>query len=363
MPISTNNVISTKENIQIKTNSKNNADNKPSNNEKIKTATKLMIGATALAAVVVGGVLLHKGNVARKAAKEADEELKKIEENASIERSIVINTFKGKASEEEITAKLAEIDKLPPNERIVAYKRLSSVAFKDIEALKFARKGDFSDLKRGMQEIPSDVKEAMDKGYWIKAVELYESHVQKLPETFKTKCCGNTVEETIANLPWAKSKVKPHTYDLSKEGEEIVSCTYHGKYHQITTTKEGVLHHDVKQKTSLSYDSADVFPKGSSPTISSITGGTITHGLSEDGKYVTIIKTNDGIGNTSLGLISKTDKPSPAQEDLLSLIEHPERFNQDLIKNLCDKTGPRPESAPYFDYDLALSIIQSMAKG
>ena len=363
MPINTNNVISTKENIQIKTSSKNTADNKPSNNEKIKTATKLMIGATALAAVVLGGVLLHKGNVARKAAKEAAEELKKIEENASIERSIVINTFKGKASEEEIAVKLAEIDKLPLNERIIAYKRLSSVAFKDIEALKFARKGDFSDLKRGMKEIPSDVKEAMDKGNWIKAVELYEAHVQKLPDTFKAKCCGNTVEETIANLPWAKSKIKPHTYDLSKEGDEIVSCTYHGKYHQITTTKEGVLYHDAKRKTSLSYDPADVFPKDSSPTISEITGGTVTHGLSKDGKYITIIRTNNGTGNTSFGLISKNNKPSPAQEDLLSLVEHPEKFDQGLIENLCYKTGPRPETAPYFDYDLALSIIQSMAKG
>ena len=35
------------------------ADNKPSTDKKMKTSTKLMIGATALAAVVVGGIMLH----------------------------------------------------------------------------------------------------------------------------------------------------------------------------------------------------------------------------------------------------------------------------------------------------------------
>lgn len=321
---------------------------------KISTQTGIVVGSgLVILGTIIAGVLLHRSNVIKKAENGA----------AIIEKNTLINLLKGKASEEELAAKLAEIGKLPPKEQIKAYRKLNSVCFGDIEALKWAQEGDCSDLKRGMREIPSDVKEEMDKGHWIRAVELYENHVQKLPETFKAKCRLNTVEETISNLPWAKSKVKPHTYDLTKEGEEIQSCTYSGKYHPITTSKEGILYHDVKHKTSISSDQADVFPKGTS-TISEINSNvSITHGLSKDGKYVTILNSDDGTGKTALALISKNNKPTPAQEDLLSLVEHPEKFDKDLIWHLCYKNGAKPETAPNFDYDLALSIIQSMAKG
>ena len=64
----------------INTNSAAAKDNKYSNDEVMKKNTKLMIGASALAAAVIGGVLLHKGISMRKAAKEAE----KLAKNAKI---------------------------------------------------------------------------------------------------------------------------------------------------------------------------------------------------------------------------------------------------------------------------------------
>ena len=41
-------------------------DNKPSNDKKMKTTTKLMIGAGALAAAVIGGIMFHNAKVGKK---------------------------------------------------------------------------------------------------------------------------------------------------------------------------------------------------------------------------------------------------------------------------------------------------------
>lgn len=66
------------------------SDNKPSNDEGMKTSTKLMLGATALATAVVGGMLLLKKPIMSKTqlTKYAKENSQKIEDLMNKKRNI-----------------------------------------------------------------------------------------------------------------------------------------------------------------------------------------------------------------------------------------------------------------------------------
>lgn len=352
----------------INTNSAAAKDNKYSNDEVMKKNTKLMIGASALAAAVIGGVLLHKGISMRKAAKEAE----KLAKDLKFEQERMPRLFNGVATEEEIATKLEEIGKLSPAEQKKAYENLGQVCGY-IRDLKHCQEfgEDKVILRRGMKKLPDDVKKEMAEGNWIKAGELYKAHVQELPETFRAKNIGSTIEESISNVFGAETKVKPHTYDLSKEGEEIISQRCCGGYYAVSATKEGILYNDVKGRSSLggSLD-GEFFNLKSTKRLPIKDGAVILHGVNHEGKYVTFLRMHDTktdfSGNpliNTLGFISKGKKPTPAQQDLLSLAQHPEKFDYSLIDKLTLKTGKMPTSAENMDYDLALSVIQSMAKG
>ena len=343
------------------------ADNKPSDDKKMKTATKLMIGASALAAAVIGGVLLHKGSVAKKAAKEAE----KLAKDLKFERERMSRLFEGKVKEEELASKLEGIDKLSPEEQKQAYEALDKTYINITHDLNYVQKygEDKVILRRGMKELPQDVKKEMADGNWIKAGELYEAHVQELPNTFKAKNIGSSVEESISNVFGAESKVKPHTYDLANEGVEILSLRNYGGYYDVIATKEGILYEGAG-KTSLNraISNADKFQD---KAIRTAIGdkATVIHGVDREGKYVTILNMTDKNVDTSgrglsinLGMISNGKKPSPAQKDLLSLAEHPEKFDFSLIDKLTVKTNREVTGAENMDYDLVLSVIQSMAK-
>ena len=350
------------------TDSAKKTDNKPSDDKKMKTATKLMIGATALAAAVVGGVIFHKVNVAKKAAQEAE----KLAKDLNFERGRMSRLFKDNVKEEELASKLEEIDKLSPAEQKQAYEVLDKVYTNITHDLRYAQKygEDKVVLRRGMKELPQDVKKEMADGNWIKAGELYEAHVHELPNTFKAKNIGSTVEESISNVFGAEAKVKPHTYDLANEGTEILSLRNCGGYYDVIATKEGILYEGAG-KTSLNraISNADKFQD---KAIRTAIGdkATVIHGVDKEGKYVTILNMTDKNVDTSgrgltinLGMISNGKNPSPAQKDLLSLAKNPEKFDETLIDALTLKTNPEVTGAENLDYNLALSVIQSMAKG
>ena len=354
----------------VNTNSAAAKDNKYSNDEVMKKNTKLMIGASALAAAVIGGVLLHKGISMRKAAKEAE----KLAKDLKFEQERMPRLFNGVATEEEIATKLEEIGKLSPAEQKKAYENLGQVCGY-IHDLKYCQEfgEDKVILRRGMKKLPDDVKKEMAEGNWIKAGELYKAHVQELPETFKAKNIGSTIEESISNVFGAETKVKPHTYDLSKEGEEIISQRNYGGYYAVSATKEGILYGDVKGTSSLGSSLVNghgFFVLKSTKRLPIKDGAVILHGVNHEGKYVTLLRMpdtkTDTAGNpliNTLGFISKCKKPTPAQQDLLSLAQHPEKFDYSLIDKLTLKTDKMPTGAENMDYDLALSVIQSMAKG
>ena len=67
-------------------------DNKPSNDKKMKTATKLMIGATALATAVIAGIAIKKSLNVKNIKKASEESLKLI--NDAFKEGNVVNCGK-----------------------------------------------------------------------------------------------------------------------------------------------------------------------------------------------------------------------------------------------------------------------------
>ena len=142
-----------------------------------------------------------------------------------------------------------------------------------------------------------------------------------------------------------------------------------GGYYDVVATKEGILYEGSNTGLPRAISNGDNFQATANHT-SIGDKATIIHGVDKDGKYVTILTMTDknvdtsGRGlNIDLGLISQGKKPTPAQQDLLSLAAHPEKFDVNLIDKLTVKTSPYVTGAENMDYDLALSVIQSMARG
>ena len=329
-------------------------NDKQSDDKTMKASTKLMIGATALAAIVVGGFFLHKGIKASKMAKQLTNDLK-------FQRNRMQRLFNStNTSEAELTAKLKEIDKLTPTEQKVAYEELEKI-HANIQQLNRAYDAENSGkkvlLRRGMKAIPENVKQEMNKGNLIKAGELYEAHVQKLPITYKAEYHGASVEETIKNALGGQTKIKPHNYDLAKENEFTIYTNHGGGrgYSSDVVTKDGVMYWGEYPDRGLR---AECFPNYKKVKNGDVY---ITHGVSpKSGKYEVNMylpdtNTNNPRDKFTISLSSVGNEMSPAQKDMLSLVDHPEKVDIQLFDKIVHNYA-------YYDMDLFLSTIQSMAK-
>lgn len=337
-------------------------DNKPSDDKKMKKSTKLMIGASALAAVVLAGVMIRKGCAAKNTASEAMNEVANGAENLASKVEALKNSVSGllaaHASEAELAAKLDEIGKLPLQEQLKAYESLDRIKLNITKLQRIKKNGKNLDeivLRRGMKGVPQDVQEEMTNGNWIKAGELYEAHVQELPITHKVEYTGATLEETIKNAR-EESRVKPHTYNIENEGEIVIFRNNQARgYSSDVVTKDGLMYEGEYESRGLLPtvpDNYDVIKNGEVR---------IAHGVSpKTGKYEVQMTlpdkgTNGSNDEFSFCLLSAGAEMSPAQKDMLALAENPEKVDIDLFRYLAH------ESRAY-DMDLILSAIQTTAK-
>lgn len=329
----------------------------------------IVIGLAALAAAAIGGILIHKGVSAKKAAKSLEGELERAKSNI---KNLFTNVG---VKEEELAKRFAEIEKLPKEEQLKEYQKLKQIQI-NASGMYYAQCGVaeghpyFIYSKRGVTEYPANVKEALEKGNLLEAAELYEKYIQTLPERYRAKTTGKTIEETISNVFGKESKVKPHTYDLSKEGEEIIAQRDFGGYYEFSATKDGILYSKCGQASELDDCVINLnMTRAHFKSESIKPDAWIQHGIDKNsGKYVTLLQINDIIGNpksttTTIGLISKDANASAAQKDLLSLIEHPEKFDHSLIDTITRRDSVSCDTIVNLDYDLVLSAIQSMARG
>ena len=209
----------------------------------------------------------------------------------------------------------------------------------------------------------------------------------------KVKNAGATVQEIIENVfGKSETKIKPHTYDLSKEFDTITTFKNNGGYKSAWATKEGTL--QPSQVTSkLCVNGVRERSITNRPTTR---GGKVKHFGNKDfdvcvgyvpeynNKIVSLELPDDAKGNTKimLNFISPNSKLTPLQRDVLKLAKNADTVSKEakakfdsIMEWRLDawqrqgKSWTTEEMLENYskydslDYDLILSTIQSLAKG
>lgn len=330
----------------------------PSEDKGLSTGAKWTIGVGLTVLGALGVYVISRGR-----AKSA---IKTQQKNAAKEIEKLRQLFSGMIGEDKkiIDHILKNAETLPPEKQTKIFKYLNNLRIR-MNQLKCADSELV--LVRG-EKISTDAVRLCKEGRTIKAAQLLEKQALEIPNIYKAKTTGATVAETIENVFGKGSKkVKPHSYDLAKENDHFLYVRYRGGYWDKCVTKEGVIYEpiyfNINEALGNSYSNINGFLQQPQNVSKIGKEAVITHGIT-DGKYVTVMnipeKTRKGM-SMKLGFISKDGKPTPLQKDLLSLAEKPERFDYDLIR----KTLINEKNAlgDHMDYDLMLSVIQSMAKG
>lgn len=352
--------------------------------KKLKT---VLISTAALAGAIVAGVFFHKASAAKKTAKELAERLNREIQFSTTSIESKIKDKKFDFMKNEVDEILKQTKDLPAEQKAQALKNLENVMNQEILNFKGMISGNCL-LPKGMEAMPEDVLRAVNDGQWFKGFELFNQHCEKLPKIFKAQNAGKTVEETIVNVFGKESKIKPHTYDLSKEEKVMHGMSNCGGFDWRTLTNEGIA---TNKASVYSTTSAQILDKCSKLGSVKATLNTskigkndfISHGV-VDGRYVTKIQVTGGFDDigraipSELWMISRNAKPTPAQKDVLSFIEHPEKFNSEMFQTILKRTNTYKrdnngkvigtmergivDQWKNFDYDLILSTIQSLAK-
>lgn len=181
----------------------------------------------------------------------------------------------------------------------------------------------------------------------------------------KSSNTGASVQETIQNVLGKNSSIKPHTYDVSREYHTMHVYRNQGGYKDGIFTRNGVI--DGKTYFSL-------YPK-SEKVIIHDAAFNLSKSKATNNKVVRLsIKDPAGKGDTHIvfTLISPNNQYTPAQLDLLKLVKNPDKIDISVLDKIFKfKPGNDANGKLIFenlgkyenlDYDLILSVIQSMAR-
>lgn len=336
----------------------------------LSKGVKVVVGAGLTALAAVGIYIASKGRVK---ANNFQQELQQAFRRAKV------HTFEDEINTKFINEQIENIRKLPLEEQLPALKnlqrykteghilRLQDLNNKDrlAQGLSITRPS-----RRGV-EASDGVMNLVNEGRYVEAGKLFEEETLKLSNFYKPSKSGNTVQETITNVLGKDSKIKPHTYDLAQEADEFVVYQNLGGYHERFIGKNGVRweYHGIDD---LSNNLSRSITEGNRPGslwtcgkgFNLGNGVGVVHGV-RNGKYITILEMPDVSGRESgtiiqLGFSSKTNKMTPLQKDLISLGDNPEKFDKTILDKIT-KLGNRGK-VENCDYDLMLSVIQSMAQ-
>ena len=202
---------------------------------------------------------------------------------------------------------------------------------------------------------------------------------------------GRTIEETIKNADIKGLDIKPHTYDVSQESPIIAVCRSFGGYKDGIACREGEgfissvasnnIYPECKQMSSVISDSCKWRQDAEWVNIGK-TGASIAKGVhSFNGQKRAIVRLDLGADTRySIFLLSPNSKFTPAQQDLLKFVDNPEKFKPEVFHQLTECNADnllrhgkswsteyascpgKAQKYANWDYDLALSVIQSMAK-
>ena len=329
----------------------------------VSKGAQVAVGAGLAALAVVGIYIASKGRVKANLQQKLQRALNNVCE------------FGDDINDKFIKKQIENIQKLPVEEQIPALENLSRYRFSAINLKRFDL-GNKENLAKELSSLrpnrrgvaASDkVMALMNEGKYVEAAKLFDDETLKLSNFYKPGKTKGTVQETITTVLGKDSKIKPHTYDLAQEADEFLVYQNSGGYHDRFINKKGARWEDfdiddisrnlstcVQAGNDTFFQTAKNFHLGN--------GVSVLHGV-RNGKYVTVLRMPDFRSvdtSISLAFSSKTNKMTQLQKDLISLGNNPEKFNKNILDKITELgSGGMIENC---DYDLMLSVIQSMAR-
>lgn len=319
------------------------------NNKGLSVAGKALIGASALAVLVTGGLLYQKHANAKQLTKEI-ERRKKLLTNM-VESQKPCEDFCKIFNPELLQGHIDEASKLGKKEQLARLKEISKTISSD-RGFEMGLTSNSSYLKIDTKKLPQEVQDAIASKDQFKATKAYLKYCDNLFTPAKTK--GQTVEEAISTVLGKDSTVKPHTYDVSKEADRIATAQYGaGGYKDITVLSDDTIASQLNHKNIVSLYSN--MPKPADSANACITNGVV------DGKPVVTLSyraSNRGDAFNGIHLMSPNSEMTPAQKDLLKLKESAKDLD---ISQFQRTTAPVDSNYSQTDYNVILSVIQDMA--
>ena len=334
-----------------------------------KTKGQIMLGAAGLAAMSIAGILL-KGKVAAKVPAGVENAVSQSVDNITE----LVNTMRRNLSfkrNDENFCKFFDPDII--QKYIDDAMNLSGKEKADriTKIYKYYMDGRTEGLSisgmANISDLPQDIQNAIKAKDYIKTSKLYGQYCDTI--VHKAPTAGATVEESIKNVfAKASEKIKPHTYDMAKESDNIVIMDNYGGFRTTIVNKQNqIINPDINRSLgNLGYEDFITKPSG---VLSK--GKVIIDSGIKDGKAFTTIKfpsyLEDGVdGNrvsNAITLLSPNAELTPAQKDLLKLKDMSAE-DIDLMANLtmCINNKDGYFGGTLINFDAILSFIQTCAQ-
>ena len=349
---SINNNIANTQNIAPKNQPAQKKEETPKEDKKGVGKKGALIGASAaIAATILGGILYNKHLNAKKLTNEIDTVKKFL--NKTVETQRPCEDFCKVFDPEILQGHIDDAAKLGKKEQLARLKEISHTISAD-RGLELGLTCNVPHLKIDTAKLPKEVQDAIATKDQLKATEAYVKYCDTL--FHKSKTAGTSVEESVVNVFGKGTKVKPHTYDVSKEADRIATAQYGaGGYNDITVTSDNMIADRLNHKNIINlYDRIAQPASGENARIVS---------SMRDGKPVVSISYRAGNRDdafNAIELISPNAELTPAQNDLLKLKDKAAQLD---IAELQTATKPVDANYSQTNFDAILSAIQTLVSG
>lgn len=340
--------------LPIQTTTTQHTQPKAEENKSKSTAVKVAVGTGLAALAALGIYAVTKGKGGGKSVKEAADNISKIKNELTQKISHQKENKSEMFDADLLQGHFDEISKLPKEKQAKAmedmHETMSDWRYNAVENLN----------PEEIKTLPKEVQDAIASKDQLKAGQEYIKYCDNLfePATFKDK----PVEEAIASVLGKDSKVKPHTYDLSKEADRIATTQNMGGYKNVTITSDNRIVPEVNYKNLVIINEGQeiyTIRKGAKITQKTINGKpTVTIEYESLKKDVT----GESASVNRIRLLSPNSELTPAQQDLLKLQEYAKDLDiHDLQCATASSLSMNGKTADPTDFNVILSVIQDMA--
>ena len=334
-----------------------------------KTKGQIMLGAAGLAAMSIAGILL-KGKVAAKVPAGVENAVSQSVDNITELVNTMRRNLSFKRNDEKfckffdpdiIQKYIDDAMNLPEKEKADRITKIYKY-YMDARTERLSISG-----MANISDLPQDIQNAIKAKDYIKTSKLYGQYCDTI--VHKAPTAGATVEESIKNVfAKASEKIKPHTYDMAKESDNIVIMDNYGGFRTTIVNKQNqIINPDINRSLGMSSDDfrIDYSPSGVIQRGKVLVGNGI-----KDGKAFTTIEFPSYLENTdgsrarnAITLLSPNAELTPAQKDLLKLKD----MSAEDIDLMADLTMCIYNKDGYFggtliNFDAILSFIQTCAQ-